>query len=83
MYAVRRWSVRHARGLEILYQSLERFFVALHPLFKRLGYDRIEKPVVVVERRTPLQADRTAQSVERLFGAATGLCLVAQRAEHA
>ena len=50
MYAVRRWSVRHARGLEILYQSLEWFFVLLHPLFKRLGYERLEKPVVVVER---------------------------------
>ena len=32
MYAVRRWSVRHARGMEIFYAAVERVFVALHPL---------------------------------------------------
>jgi len=50
MYAVRRWSVRHARGLEIFYQGFEKVFVALHPLWKAIGYERPEKPVAVMEK---------------------------------
>jgi hypothetical protein len=50
MYAVRRWSVRHARGLELFYNGFERVFVALHPLWKAIGYERMEKPVAVVEK---------------------------------
>ena len=50
MYALRRWSVRHARGLEIFYQGFERAVVALHPLWKAIGYQRLEKPVAVVEK---------------------------------
>ena len=50
MYAVRRWSVRHARGLEIFYQGFERAMVALHPLWKAIGYQRLETPVAVVEK---------------------------------
>jgi len=50
MYAVRRWSVRHARGLEIFYQGFERVFVALHPLWQAVGYERLEKPVALVEK---------------------------------
>jgi hypothetical protein len=50
MYAVRRWSVRHARGLEIFYQGFERVFVALHPVWKAIGYERLEKPVAVFEK---------------------------------
>jgi hypothetical protein len=47
---MRRWSVRHARGLEATYRILERVFVALDPLWRRLGYRRIEAPVAAVER---------------------------------
>lgn len=50
MYAVRRWSVRHARGLEIFYNGFERVMVALHPLWKAMGYQRLEKPVAAVEK---------------------------------
>ena len=50
MYALRRWSVRHARGLEMFYQGFERAVVALHPLWKAIGYQRLEKPVAVVEK---------------------------------
>jgi hypothetical protein len=50
MYALRRWSVRHARGLEIFYQGFERAVVALHPLWKAIGYQRLETPVAVVEK---------------------------------
>lgn len=50
MYAVRRWSVRHARLLEIIYHLFERLFVALHPLWNSIGYARIERPIAVVEK---------------------------------
>ena len=50
MYALRRWSVRHARGLNRFYAAFERVLVALDPLWRRLGYQRIEKPVAAVER---------------------------------
>jgi hypothetical protein len=42
--------VRHARGLEATYRILERVFVALDPLWRRLGYQRIDAPVAAVER---------------------------------
>ena len=50
MYAVRLWSVRHAAGLEAFYNTFERAFVALHPLWNRIGYERLEKPVASVEK---------------------------------
>ncbi len=50
MYAVRQWSVRHARGLNTFYRAFESVLVALHPLWKRLGYQRLERPVAAVER---------------------------------
>jgi hypothetical protein len=50
MYAVRRWSVRHARALETVYRLFERAMVALHPLWTRIGYARMEKPVAAMEK---------------------------------
>lgn len=50
MYAVRRWSVRHAGGLERFYQAFETAFIRLHPLWRRIGYGRLEKPVASVEK---------------------------------
>ena len=50
MYALRLWSTRHARGLESLYKTFERAMVALDPLWARLGYRRLEKPVAAVEK---------------------------------
>lgn len=50
MYSVRLWSVRHARGLNSFYRGFERALSALHPLFKRIGYQRLERPVAAVER---------------------------------
>ena len=38
MYAVRLWSVRHARGLSRFYASFEAVLVRLAPLFERIGY---------------------------------------------
>ena len=50
MYSVRRWSVRHARGIEIFYKWFEKVFVTLHPLWNAIGYERLEKPVAAVEK---------------------------------
>jgi methylene-tetrahydrofolate reductase-like protein len=51
MYRLRLWSTRHARGLETLYQAFERIMVAADPLWRSLGYERLERPVAAVERR--------------------------------
>ncbi len=51
MYAVRLWSVRHSRLLESFYQGFERIIVRLDPLWKRIGYERLEQPVAAVERQ--------------------------------
>jgi hypothetical protein len=50
MYAVRLWSVRHARGLNAFYRAFESLLVRLNPLFRGLGYERIERPVAAVEK---------------------------------
>lgn len=50
MYAVRRWSVRHARLLEAIYSRLEPVMVSLHPFLDKLGYARVERPVAAIER---------------------------------
>jgi Methylene-tetrahydrofolate reductase C terminal len=50
MYGVRLWSVRRARGLNAFYRGFERVLVRLHPLFKMLGYERLERPVATVEQ---------------------------------
>jgi Methylene-tetrahydrofolate reductase C terminal len=50
VYAVRQWSVRHARGLDAFYSAFERLLVALHPLWRLIGYQRLERPVAAVER---------------------------------
>lgn len=50
MYALRLWSVRHARALERVYAALEPTLVRLHPWAQRLGYARLERPVAGVEK---------------------------------
>jgi len=50
MYAVRLWSVRHARGLSRFYAGFESVLVKLAPLFEKIGYQRMERPVAAVER---------------------------------
>jgi Methylene-tetrahydrofolate reductase C terminal len=42
--------VRHARGLNTLYRVLEAVLVTLHPLFRWVGYQRLERPVAALER---------------------------------
>jgi hypothetical protein len=50
VYAIRQWSVRHARGLNAFYRAFESLLVALHPLWNRLGYQRLDPPMAAVER---------------------------------
>ena len=50
MYAVRLWSVRHARGLHTFYCGFEAWLLHLNGLFRALGYERIERPTAAVEK---------------------------------
>lgn len=50
MYALRLWSVRHARGLNAFYRGFERVLVSFNGLFRSIGYERLERPVAAVER---------------------------------
>jgi Methylene-tetrahydrofolate reductase C terminal len=50
MYAVRRWSVRHARGLNAFYRGFEAWLVRMHGVWTAIGYQRAERPVAAVER---------------------------------
>ncbi len=50
MYGVRLWSVRRARGMNAFYRGFERMLIRLHPLFKVLGYERLERPVATIEQ---------------------------------
>lgn len=52
MYSVRRWAVRHARGLEWFYNKFESVLVSLHPVFNKIGYERLEAPVAWFEKVT-------------------------------
>lgn len=52
MYRMRKFSVRNARWLKVLYSGVEKVLVALDPVFRRIGYDRLDKPFVVVEKMT-------------------------------
>ncbi|NND89894.1 MAG: hypothetical protein HKN42_03455 [Granulosicoccus sp.] len=50
MYWLRKWSVRHARLLEVTYEVVERSLLVAAPLLNRLGHERLEKPVAAVEK---------------------------------
>lgn len=50
MYAVRLWSVRHARGLNRFYQAFEKVLIALHPVWNKIGYDKLEVPFQKLEK---------------------------------
>ena len=50
-YTIRRWSVRHARFLEIVYNFFADILLGLHPLWNTIGYERVERPIVAIESR--------------------------------
>lgn len=49
-FALRFWANRHARLMELTYSVVESTLRGLAPLFKLIGYERMEKPMVVVEK---------------------------------
>jgi hypothetical protein len=52
MYRMRKWSVRHARGLQAVYLAVERFLLHVKPLIERIGYARLDAPVLAFEKLT-------------------------------
>lgn len=50
LWSLRRWSVRHARGLKVIYRLLASVLRLLHPLFHWIGYARLEHPAASIER---------------------------------
>lgn len=50
MRAVRYWSVNNAGLLEKIYSAVEWGLVKLHPIFNKIGYSRLEKPVAIIEK---------------------------------
>ena len=50
MYRLRLWSVKNAGLMEKLYQLVERALIKLAPVFKAIGYERVEAPVAFIER---------------------------------
>jgi hypothetical protein len=50
MYRARLFAIHHSRGFEWIYRRLESVMVALDPLFSRIGYNRVERPIAFLER---------------------------------
>ncbi|WP_434984298.1 methylenetetrahydrofolate reductase C-terminal domain-containing protein [Vreelandella zhaodongensis] len=50
MYSIRRWVVRNARFFEATYQAFEPVVIKLAPLWNKVGYQRVEKPVSKLEK---------------------------------
>jgi hypothetical protein len=50
MYMLRRWSVRHAKGLSHIYRCFEGVLNLGTPLLKIIGFNRLERPTRLVER---------------------------------
>ncbi|QND47466.1 methylenetetrahydrofolate reductase [Rhizobium lusitanum] len=49
-YTVRLWAVRHSRFLEWFYRRFADVFLLLHPLWKKIGYEHVERPITFIER---------------------------------
>ena len=52
MYRMRSWSVRNARWLKGLYHGIESALIFASPLLRRIGYARLDKPFLIVEKAT-------------------------------
>ncbi len=52
MYRMRTWSVRNARWLKALYEGIESALTFASPLLRRIGYERLDKPFLMVEKIT-------------------------------
>jgi hypothetical protein len=47
---IRRWIQNHPRPLEWVYRYTERLFLSLAPLFARLGYNRVARIILPLEK---------------------------------
>ena len=52
MYRMRQWAVRRARWLKALYAGLEWLLLKAEPVLRRIGYDRLDRPFVRLEKVT-------------------------------
>ena len=50
MYRLRKWSVRHARSLNAVYDAIERGLNRASPLLRRIGYQRIDGAFLLIEK---------------------------------
>ena len=50
MYRMRLWSVRNARWLSVLYNAWEKILTRFHPVFLRIGYQRLDRFFLAVEK---------------------------------
>ena len=50
MYRIRLFAIRRARAFEWIYQRVEGAMIALDPLFAKIGYNRVERPVALLEQ---------------------------------
>lgn len=50
MYRLRLWAVKRASSLNRFYQGFEKLLVTMHPLWQRIGYQRLEKPFAATEK---------------------------------
>lgn len=52
MYRMRSWSVRNARWLKALYHGFETVLVFMAPLWRLIGYQRLDRPFLIIEKAT-------------------------------
>ena len=52
MYRMRSWSVHNARWLKALYHGFESLLLFASPLLRRIGYQRLDKPFLLLEKVT-------------------------------
>lgn len=50
MYQIRLFAVRHSRAFEWIYKRVESSLVWMDPVFSRMGYNRVERPVAFIEK---------------------------------
>ena len=50
MYRMRLWSARNAAWLSVLYNAWETILIRLHPLFARIGYERLDNLFLSIEK---------------------------------
>lgn len=51
MYKIRLFAIRHSRRFEWIYKRVEASLVFMDPLFSRIGYNRVERPIAFVEKQ--------------------------------